>query len=325
MFSKVMKTLSSFHLTLEEINVDGAGKPGAGHASVQHHDGVQAKSNIAAAYDATATANLTAMWNWGLHDDKVAHAIEEHIPGFVDLHSDGLSEELYFFTLQQVPFDLADYAKRSILEVGCGSGGGLNFLSRIVDADSIVGLDISSGAVRQANAAFSRGRKLRFIKGDAEELPFSDGELDVVLNVESSHNYPDIDKFLGEVARVLKPGGYFSHVDTYTADRFTGMQRAKAAVRDLEWIHERDITQEVRASIHRRMAPGSFLRTRVEERTKSVPLPIRAQARSHIMGGYGAKFAGYGDSPQVRLMRRIGRVATNLPWESYRLSVARRL
>src|SRR5882757_4180177 len=111
MFRSTVKTLSSFHSTLREINVDGAGIRGADHQNVPHGAGAQAKCNIAADYDATATANLSAMWNWGLHDDKVARAIEEYIPGFVDLHSDGLSEELYFFTLQQVPLDFADYAK----------------------------------------------------------------------------------------------------------------------------------------------------------------------------------------------------------------------
>jgi ubiquinone/menaquinone biosynthesis C-methylase UbiE len=54
---------------------------------------------------------------------------------------------------------------------------------------------------------------LEFVRGDAEKLPFAEGSFDAVLNVEASHCYPSLPKFLGEVARVLRPGGRFLYAD----------------------------------------------------------------------------------------------------------------
>ena len=48
---------------------------------------------------------------------------------------------------------------------------------------------------------------LDFVHGDAESLPFSDGSFDAVINVEASHAYPRLTRFLEEVVRVLRPGG----------------------------------------------------------------------------------------------------------------------
>ncbi|MFA4864868.1 MAG: class I SAM-dependent methyltransferase, partial [Bacteroidales bacterium] len=44
-------------------------------------------------------------------------------------------------------------------------------------------------------------------------LHFQDNTFDVVINVESSHRYSKMDRFLKEVYRVLKPGGYFLFAD----------------------------------------------------------------------------------------------------------------
>ena len=54
---------------------------------------------------------------------------------------------------------------------------------------------------------------LNFVHGNAEDLPFPDNSFDAVVNVEASHAYPTLSKFLSEVARVLKPGGDFLYAD----------------------------------------------------------------------------------------------------------------
>ncbi len=48
---------------------------------------------------------------------------------------------------------------------------------------------------------------LTFVQGDSENLPFENDVFDAVLNVESSHCYGNVKKFILEVARVLKDGG----------------------------------------------------------------------------------------------------------------------
>lgn len=46
------------------------------------------------------------------------------------------------------------------------------------------------------------------MQGDADRLPFADGTLDVVINVEASHYYPNFPRFFAGFARVLRPGGH---------------------------------------------------------------------------------------------------------------------
>jgi ubiquinone/menaquinone biosynthesis C-methylase UbiE len=110
-----------------------------------------------------------------------------------------------------------DLRGKDVLEVGSGRGGGCSYLQRYHGPRSVVGLDYAATAV-----AFCRKRHridgLTFVKGDAEALPFPAGSFDVVLNVESSHNYPSFERFVREVERVLRPGGVFLFADMLVSD-----------------------------------------------------------------------------------------------------------
>jgi ubiquinone/menaquinone biosynthesis C-methylase UbiE len=99
-----------------------------------------------------------------------------------------------------------------VLEVSCGHGGGASYLTRTFAPSAYTGLDLNPEGI-----AFCRRRHqvpgLSFVQGDAESLPFAAGSLDAVINVEASHCYPDFGRFLGEVSRVLKPGGRLHYAD----------------------------------------------------------------------------------------------------------------
>ena len=56
-------------------------------------------------------------------------------------------------------------------------------------------------------------KNLKFIEGNAENLPFENSSFDVVYNVESSHCYGNMGKFVDEVFRVLRKGGAFCWTD----------------------------------------------------------------------------------------------------------------
>jgi SAM-dependent methyltransferase len=95
-----------------------------------------------------------------------------------------------------------------LLEVSCGLGGGLAYISRTFDVGYCVGLDLAFAAARAAGSRFGFGA----VQADARKLPFGDGSFDAVLNVEASNNYYS-NEFLAEVARVLAPGGIFGMAD----------------------------------------------------------------------------------------------------------------
>ena len=112
--------------------------------------------------------------------------------------------------------------ERDVLEVGSGRGGGTAYVHRYLKPRSIVGADFSKAATDLAQARFGGG-SLRYVEGDAGNLPFEAGTFDVVLNVESSHCYPSRPKFFSEVMRVLRPGGRLSLVDMFLDDELAAM------------------------------------------------------------------------------------------------------
>ena len=80
--------------------------------------------------------------------------------------------------------------------------------------------------------------------GDAESLPFADESFDAVINVEASHAYPRLSRFLAEVVRVLRPGGHFLYADFRGRSEFPGWEAALADTQ-LRQVSERVINPEV--------------------------------------------------------------------------------
>jgi SAM-dependent methyltransferase len=105
-------------------------------------------------------------------------------------------------------------AEADVLEVGCGRGGGCSYIARYLNPRSVCGVDLSRKAVLFCRRKY-RLPDLRFKVGDSESLPFRDGSFDAVVNVESSHCYPSLDRFFSEVKRVLRPGGSFHIADLW--------------------------------------------------------------------------------------------------------------
>ena len=92
----------------------------------------------------------------------------------------------------------------------------------------MVAVDLSPRAVALCRRRFAHPR-LSFEVGDAERLPFEGATFDVVLNVESSHCYGRFDAFLGEVRRVLRPGGHFLYADFRPREELDGWRASLVA------------------------------------------------------------------------------------------------
>jgi ubiquinone/menaquinone biosynthesis C-methylase UbiE len=108
---------------------------------------------------------------------------------------------------------------RDVLEVGSGRGGGCSYIARYLQPRAILGVDYSDNAVSLSRERHS-APGLTFQQGDAENLPCADASFDAVLNVESSHCYGSMDRFVGEVARVLRPDGHFLWADMRPRGKF---------------------------------------------------------------------------------------------------------
>ena len=96
-----------------------------------------------------------------------------------------------------------------ILDLGCGSGY-LSFPIAEIHPDcEVTGLDIVSDAldVNRAAASEKRLENLSFVSYDGISFPFDEKYFDLVVTRYSLHHFPDIEHSIGEVSRVLVPGG----------------------------------------------------------------------------------------------------------------------
>lgn len=93
-----------------------------------------------------------------------------------------------------------------VLDVGCGTG---RYTSRIQArlGRPVVGLDLSAGMLERARAKVAGGADLRLVRGDATEMPFADRAFDAAVLVLVVHHVEDLGALVGELHRVLEPGG----------------------------------------------------------------------------------------------------------------------
>lgn len=137
----------------------------------------------------------------------------------------------------------SDVAGKHVLEVGSGRGGGARHVASALKPASYIGLDLAQSAVDLANR-IHKVPNLQFIQGSAESIPLEDNSIDVVLNVESCHAYGSVDKFLSEVKRVLKPGGYLLLVDFRSVENME-LLKSQLGNSGLQLLEEENISQNV--------------------------------------------------------------------------------
>src|SRR4051794_27782550 len=102
---------------------------------------------------------------------------------------------------------LGDVRGKRILDMGSGEG---ELSIALVDRGAIVtGVDISPGMVEVARRrleAFRPGADAQFRVADATDMPFEDGEFDLVVGKWVLHHL-DVERGAREIGRLLAPGG----------------------------------------------------------------------------------------------------------------------
>jgi len=171
-----------------------------------------------------------------------------------------------FIQLYHHVTEIAGLAGKEVLEVSSGRGGGSSFMARYLRPRFVTGMDRSEHAVAFC-AKHHKSPNLAYRVGDAESLPFEDGTVDVVVNVESSHCYGSMAQFLREVRRVLRRGGYFVWADFRQKDRLDALDEAFEKA-NLVPFRKEEITPNVLASLDR------MNERKVEAISKYVPCPF---------------------------------------------------
>ncbi|HEX5201369.1 MAG TPA: class I SAM-dependent methyltransferase [Actinoplanes sp.] len=102
---------------------------------------------------------------------------------------------------------LGDVRGRRVLELGAGAASGARWLAG--QGAEVVAMDLSAGMLRQARAGEERsGVRVPLVQADALALPFAESVFDVVCTAFGAIPFvSDSGAAMGEVARVLRPGG----------------------------------------------------------------------------------------------------------------------
>lgn len=140
-----------------------------------------------------------------------------------------------------------DLQDKNLVEVGCGRGGGGSFLLRYKDPRSYTGVDLSEAAIAWCKRQH-RFTNAHWLKGFADALPVEANSVDVLLNVESSHCYPSMEKFLKEVKRVLRPQGYMAFCDLRRENGLEALDKAINAS-GLRVLKREEITSQVLSAL----------------------------------------------------------------------------
>lgn len=113
---------------------------------------------------------------------------------------------------------------KSILDIATGTGDLAIQFAEKTAAEKIVGLDLSEGMLSVARKKVLKKpifkKKIEFIQGDSEALPFEDNTFDAITVSFGIRNFENLDKGLSEILRVLKKDGIFVILETSVPVKF---------------------------------------------------------------------------------------------------------
>ncbi|WP_193106713.1 class I SAM-dependent methyltransferase [Brachybacterium sp. FME24] len=96
-----------------------------------------------------------------------------------------------------------------VLDAACGTGA---VTQQLVDrGHDVVGVDFSDAMLSRARKAVPGAR---FLRGDLTDLPLPSGDVDHVVCSLALTHLSDLEPFLAEAARVMRPGGHLLVLDT---------------------------------------------------------------------------------------------------------------
>lgn len=111
---------------------------------------------------------------------------------------------------------LQPFSPRHILDIATGTGDFAILAARMLTPEKLIGADISEGMMDIGRQKVKRARLeqiISFEKEDCLQLSYPENSFDAVTAAFGIRNFPDLDRGLKEIFRVLKPDGHLSIVE----------------------------------------------------------------------------------------------------------------
>ncbi len=105
-----------------------------------------------------------------------------------------------------------------ILDIGCGGGKFLNYLSQRSDGFNLWGIDHSKEMIdlsSQLNSEDVKKGRLKLLCGSVSKIEIENNSIDLVTAFETIQFWPDIENALSEIFRILDNGGRFLIINRY--------------------------------------------------------------------------------------------------------------
>lgn len=112
---------------------------------------------------------------------------------------------------------------KNVLDIATGTGDLVIQMALNTKAETITGLDISSGMLDIAEEKITKKKldhKITMVLGDSEKLPFKDNSFDAITVAFGVRNFENLEKGLSEIYRTLRKGGVFIVLETSKPTRF---------------------------------------------------------------------------------------------------------
>ena len=135
--------------------------------------------------------------------------VEGAFDSFAKVYDGVIGKAMTFFTDLLIR-DLQIPENPTVLDVGCGTGiSTFQLMKRVQGRGKFYGIDISQKMLdlARARAADLGYGNVEFSKGDAEQLDFPESSFDLAISNQAFFFFPDKQKALNEVFRILKPMG----------------------------------------------------------------------------------------------------------------------
>lgn len=157
---------------------------------------------------------------------------------------------------------LVPLAGSRLIEAGCGAAHLARSLVKQHESTEVVGIEVDDRQL--AKNRLAPAERLQFERAGAQAIPFAEASFDGALMLKSLHHVPValMDQALGEIARVLRPGGWLYVSEPVYAGALNELTRL--------FNDEGTVRAEAQAALDRAVASGTW--TAVAEQRFEMPV-----------------------------------------------------